>query len=268
MNFNDKRDNFTVKDSRKQLDIDKTEFQQNVQDCLSNGKFALLIVGDRIYPEVTQLAEMIQSAPDMQYKLGFVELLCYKLDSQTDWPLIIVPHFVTKTNEITRAIVKVIYEEKKPEIEIDTPPVGEKASVGHTTFSEFIASLPSNISEIFKNSIENWMKAGYTIYWGQLGCSLRVNYKGKPATIFEAYPWNATVIQVKRVEKYNLPMELYEAYKEQLMKSQVFRDAFAAGKGHIKYIRYDNMSRDDVSLLLETTDKLARAISSASKSLS
>lgn len=70
-----------VKSRTRSLDINEIEFRQKVQDCLTNGRFALLIVGDKIFPAATQLADVIQSAPHLQFSMCFVELKCYKQDS-------------------------------------------------------------------------------------------------------------------------------------------------------------------------------------------
>jgi hypothetical protein len=110
-----------VKESSKYFDYNEIEFQAKVQDNLTNGSFALLIVGDKIHPSATQLADTIQSAPHLQFTLGFVELSCYKLDSDSEWPLIVYPNLVLKTKEVSRAIVKVLYEQDKPEVYVSTP---------------------------------------------------------------------------------------------------------------------------------------------------
>jgi hypothetical protein len=136
-----------VKKQVRNLEFSNIEFEASVQNCLANGKFALLIVGDKVYPETTQLAETIQSAPHMQYSLGFVELQCFKFNRDKDWPLIVVPHFIARTKEITRAVVKVVYEEKKPDVEVTTPEP-EKASTSKTSLEEFIAALPSGCRDI------------------------------------------------------------------------------------------------------------------------
>ena len=221
-----------------------------------------MIVGDRIFPGATQLAETIQAAPHMQYSMGFVELLCYRLNKGSDWPLIIFPHFVAKTNEVTRAIVKVIYEEKKPEIEIVTPEE-ESASTGHTTFREFVASLPSPIAIEFEPVIQQWINSGYTVYWGKVGFSLRLSWHAKMRTIFEAYPKYVGITQAKRVKQSGLPADIYQAYKEELMAVQVFAGAFASGRGHVKNVNYEDIQIDEFRLLLNATDRFASAITNA-----
>lgn len=247
----------TVKSSVVSLEFGQIEFQQRVQDCLQSGRFALLIVGDKVFPGATQLAETIQSAPHLQYSIGFVELQCYKLTKESDWPLIVFPSFVTKTKEITRAVVKVIYEQRKPEIEVVTP---EEGKPGYTNFSEFVASLPSALVDAFKSCIEGWMKAGYIVYWGKVGFSVRIPWKGRVRTVFDAYPSMASTLQTKWAKEFDLPNEPYESYRAELMKSPAISSAFVVGK---RYVSFENMSEDDVTLLLAATDKLMRTMACA-----
>lgn len=250
-----------VKKQIRNLEFGDIEFEARVQNCLENGKFALLIVGDRIYPETTQLAETIQSAPHMQYSLGFVELQCFKFNKDEDWPLVVVPSFITKTKEITRAIVKVVYEEKKPEVAVTTPET-EKASPSKTSLEEFIVALPSNVSDTFKSYITKWIQTGYIIYWGVVGFSLRINWNGKLITIFDAYPTYAGIFMEKYVDKYEMPKDKYDVYKSSLMNSSAISSTFASKK---RYINFENMSEEDVNLLLESTDKFVAAITKSSR---
>ncbi len=232
------------------------EFQQNVQQCLETGRFALLIVGDKIHASATQLAEIIQSAPHMQYSLGFVELKCYRQDKQSDWPLIVVPSLVQKTKEITRAVVKVVYEEKKPEIDVFTQKE-EKTSTGHTNESEFLASLPSELKDSFESYISGWIERGYTIYWGVVGFSLRLSWKEKLRTIFEAFPAYMSIYQEKRLTKDELPREPHAEYKSQLLSSSVIGSEYANQR---RYLNYQDIANDDIELILRCTDNWAKAM--------
>lgn len=241
-----------IKKTARNFDVSEIEFQAKAQDCLSNGRFALLIVGDRIFPEATQLAETIQSAPHLQFSLGFVELRCYRLEKDSNWPLVVVPNFVTKTREVTRAVVKVIYEEKMPDIQVEA--VEEEAKpTSKTNSAVFIASLPSSIKDSFKAYIERWMKAGYTIYWGKVGFSLRIQWRGTVITIFDAYPNNTSIILTEKwAHQYELPEDVYQGYRDELMKSPILGSAVAAGR---KYMNYEDITADDVILILNSTDK-------------
>ncbi len=254
-----------IKDRTKLFDLGEMEFRQRVQDTLINGRFALLIVGDRIYPSATQLAELIQSAPHLQFSMAFIELLCYRLKKDSEWPLIVFPRIVAKTKEETRAVVKVVYEEKKPSVEVTAPAEKEVAS-GHTSFPDFISSLPSNLGEIFQPYIEKWMKDGYTVYWGTIGFSLRINWgkKNRKITIFDAYPdWSAGILTEKWAQEYGLPEGPYREYRNALMKSPAIGSLIASGK---RYVRYDKLADSDLKLLLEATDALAQSLSNAAAS--
>jgi len=238
------------------IEIGEVEFQAKVQDCLTNGKFALIIVGDKIFPEATQLVEIIQSAPHLQFSMGFVELRCYMLERGSNWPLVVVPNFVAKTKEMTRAVVRVIYEEKQPEVQVDA--VEEEKPTGRTNFPIFVASLPSNIRDNFRSYLERWMKAGYVIYWGKVGFSLRIPWKGKLVTIFDAYPYSLGLFSEKLTNQYGLPMDIFEKYKSEIMNSPVLGSLMTAGR---RYLNYTDMTPDDVILVLQSTDKFVHELS-------
>ena len=245
-----------VKSAHRSLDIGEIDFQARVQSCLNNGRFALLIVGDRIYPEATQLAEVIQSAPHLQFSMGFIELRCYRLDKNANWPLVVVPNFLSKTKEYTRAIVKIFYEEKKPDVLVEAVDVDRNRS--KTNFQEFLASLPSNIRDSYSTYLKSWMRTpGYTVYWGQVGFSLRIPIDGKLTTVFETYPTNTSITSDKWAKKYNFPDKPYNKYRIELTKSSVLGSAMAAGR---RYLEYSDLNEDDIMLLLSSTDKLTQDI--------
>jgi len=247
-----------VKMNNPDFDLHPVNFEAIVQENLTNGNFLLLIVGDEIHPEATQLAEVIQSAPHLQFQLGFVELQCFRLNANEDWPLVVFPRPVLKSKEVTRAVVKVIYEESKPTVEVTTPSEKEVPS-GKTNYDMFTASLPSQIKDSFILHLESWTDSDMEVYWGTVGFSLRVYWKTKRETIFDAYPTYASIFQDKRVEKMALPKEAHQQYKERLMQSPTISQKFIEGK---RYIKYDEMSDEDVILLLQCSNDFARTIQS------
>ena len=107
------------------------------------------------------------------------------------------------------------------------------------------------------------MKAGYTVYWGKVGFSVRIEWKGKMVTIFDAYPTNVGILKQKWVEEYDLPKEPYQSYREELMASPIIGSAIATGR---RYINYEDLSEDEVRLLLVATDKLLRGIKKEERS--
>ena len=250
-----------IKKAGHEVNASQIEFQAKVQDGLKNGRFILLIVGDKIFPEATQLVEIIQSAPHLQFTMGFVELRFFKLEKDKNWPLIVVPHFVAETNEITRAVVRVVYDPKTPpEIQVETPKeaVVSGSGRGKTNPIVFAASLPSNIQDIFNSYIESWSDAGYTLYWGKVGFSLRVKWKGELISIYYAYPDQTSIVTEKLARQYEFPSEIYQKYKNEIMKSHILGNLLTIGK---MYIGYNQMTMEDTVLLLSSTDMLASELS-------
>ncbi len=164
------------------------ELEQRVQDGLAKGRFVLLIVGDRICPAATQLAQVIQSAPHLQ-----------------------------------------------------------------STLAEFAASLPAELADLFRSYIQSWDEKGYTIYWGKVGFSLRVFHEGKLRTVMDAYPDNMSICQESRLERYGLPREGYSEYRSALLGSPRIAAALTTGR---HYVKYDELTTDEVRLLLEATDSM------------
>jgi len=248
-----------VKNHDPGMDLNSIDFEASAQEALTAGKFILLIVGDRIRPEATQLAEIIQSAPHMQFSMNFVELQCHRLNSGSDWPLVVFPKLILKTKEVTRAVVNVVYEKKKPEVQITTlsEKLGKDTPAGKTNFEEFVASLPSNVKDHFIAYLERWMKSDMVVFWGTVGFSLRIYHHKKLTTIVDAYPETVSIYQDKRVEKDKLSKDAHQVYKEKLMRSPIFGNAFISER---RYLKYNEISDDEVALLLKATDEFARSI--------
>lgn len=94
---------------RNYTELDESEesfFIDNVSKNLRRGRFLLLIVGDGIRESVEEMVDYLTQAPQLYFTLALVELQVYKLN-QSDNSLIVLPQVVTRTKEITRAIVKI-----------------------------------------------------------------------------------------------------------------------------------------------------------------
>ncbi len=233
------------------MELEEIEFQQRVSDTLRSGHFALLIVGDRIHPSATQLAELIQSAPHLDFTMQFVELRCYRVE-EDDWPLIVIPNVVAKSNEVTRAVVKIVFEEKQPQVSVETVQESTDSPKGKTTKVEFLARLPSAKRDQFENVLEKWVNDGYAIRYGTVGLTLRFVLAGTSTSVLEAYPDSASILQPKHVPE-GVSGDAYESYKSRLMESNFLGSEFANGK---RYVRFDRMKEGDLDLLLNATDDL------------
>jgi hypothetical protein len=96
----------TVRKFNELDEADESFFIDNVSRNLKRGRFLLLIVGDGIRESVEDMVEYLTQTPQLYFTLALVELQVYKLN-QADNSLIVIPQLVTRTREITRAIVKI-----------------------------------------------------------------------------------------------------------------------------------------------------------------
>ena len=85
--------------------LDEPQFIDTVARNLQAGRFLLLIVGDGIREEMERMAEYLQGTPQLRFSLALVELQVYRLAEEGD--LLVTPVIVSRTREISRAIVRV-----------------------------------------------------------------------------------------------------------------------------------------------------------------
>ena len=85
-------------------DYDEPEWIDVVNENLSLGRMTLLIVGDGIRSEASELVEAVSGHPDFQFRLGMVELRLYRME---DGRVMAIPTTIAKTQEIQRAVVRI-----------------------------------------------------------------------------------------------------------------------------------------------------------------
>ncbi|MFW5893967.1 MAG: hypothetical protein ACOCUY_02410 [Verrucomicrobiota bacterium] len=98
----------------------ESEWIDLVSRNLSAGRMTLVVAGDGIREEAWDLADSVNGHPDFEFRLGMVEIRLYKGASGN---IIAVPYIQTRTQEVTRAIVRIEGEQRLPEgmrIQVDT----------------------------------------------------------------------------------------------------------------------------------------------------
>lgn len=106
--YNSSTDNLfaTMCKSRELEDSDEQLFTDNVSRNLARGRFLLLIVGDGIRESVEDMAAYLSQNPQLYFTLALVELQVYRVNRE-DNSFVVIPQLVTRTKEITRAIVRI-----------------------------------------------------------------------------------------------------------------------------------------------------------------
>jgi hypothetical protein len=252
----------TVADTFPKMEFDGIAFEDGLRQSLATGNFLLLIVGDRIRPEVAMLSEIIGTAPSLEFTLRLIEITFYHLDTGNDWPVLAVPAIVGQTREETRAVVRIRYEQKQPEVEVTAiKPIIEEMH-GRTDLETFLASTPRDFAEELRPYIERWMAGPFVVAWGSRGFSLRYAPKDRLITIVDAFPTGFSVFMENRLKDWGDPIDEYQTYRAKVnvipevtqVYSQVRRTVF-----------HERITPDDLRLILEATDELARALVARSR---
>ena len=165
----------------------------NIERNLKRGRFLLLIVGDGIRESVEEMVDFLSSTPQIQFTLGLVELQFYK-NPNVEGELIAIPNLITRTREITRAIVK-IENSTTGNVIIETDFVEEKVKpiTLRTTITEddFFEQLQQNTdyesAEFAKHILATVKEKGYFVEWRQGAFVTKIfdpNGSGSKITLF------------------------------------------------------------------------------------
>jgi hypothetical protein len=151
-------------------EYDEQVIIDNVERNLKRGRFLLLIVGDGIRESVEDMVEYLSNYSQLQFTLGLVELQVYKSPNSND-DLIVIPNLITRTKEITRAIIKIDNSTQSNNVTIETNFKEEKITSNQTTITEddFFEQLQQNTdaetTRFSKQILNDAKEKGYLIDW-------------------------------------------------------------------------------------------------------
>lgn len=160
--------------------LDEPQFIDTVARNLRAGRFLLLIVGDGIREEMERMAEYLQGTPQLRFSLALVELQVYRLAEEGD--LLVTPVVVSRTNEISRAIVRVTGDATaKIDVSLDLTDVNSRIAsssrrvMTHETFfqeleSKGVSAEGIRVAHRFHDDFDNddrfqidWKSASFSI---------------------------------------------------------------------------------------------------------
>ncbi len=236
--------------------LDFSDFQDRLIKNMEKGEFLLLIVGDKISPNVALLSEAIHGAPGLNFTIGLIELQLHKLDENKEWPLIVIPDIVGRTVEEIRGVVQVEYQKEKPKIDVKA---GKKKPKSRITQQIFMQKVIDDLTSIYEHWLESWKTQKRTIvYWGVSGFSYRVEVKGKLETILEAYPeWAVSLIREVDIDRIGTVDIQYQKYLSDLNSVPVALDLLGSNK---KYLKHNSISAEDLEVILKATNEFAENI--------
>ena len=164
----------------------------NIERNLKRGRFLLLIVGDGIRESVEDMVDYLSNSAQLLFTLGLVELQVYK--ATTDESYIVVPNLITRTKEITRAVIKIENSTNSiVKVESDFSEPNKSNNYKRTTITEvdFFEQLEVNtnfeIANFAKKILEQAIKSGYHINWNTASFTVKIldpNGSGQKITMF------------------------------------------------------------------------------------
>ena len=182
-----------IKDFENIEEHEEYKIIDNIERNLKRGRFLLLIVGDGIRESVEEMVDFLSNTPQIQFTLGLVELQFYK-NPNVEGELIAIPNLITRTREITRAIVK-IENSTTGSVTIETDFIEEKVKpiTVRTTITEddFFEQLQQNTdyesAEFAKHILATVKEKGYFVEWQQGAFVAKIldpNGSGSKITLF------------------------------------------------------------------------------------
>ena len=182
-----------IKDFENIEEHEEYKIIDNIERNLKRGRFLLLIVGDGIRESVEEMVDFLSNTPQIQFTLGLIELQFYK-NPNVEGELIAIPNLITRTREITRAIVK-IENSTNGNVTIETDFIEEKVKpiTARTTITEddFFEQLQQNTdyesAEFAKHILATVKEKGYFVEWRQGAFVAKIldpNGSGSKITLF------------------------------------------------------------------------------------
>ena len=164
-----------IKDFEELEEIEEFKIIDNIERNLKRGRFLLLIVGDGIRESVEEMIDFLSNSPQIQFTLGLVELQVYK-NPKLENDLIVIPNLITRTREITRAVIKIENNNINNVVTLETDFKEEtktKSQTIRTTIAEddFFEQLKQNTdletTEFAKKILFDAKENGHYIDWNQ-----------------------------------------------------------------------------------------------------
>ena len=121
---------------RANIDIEEeseSDLIDSITRNMQRSRFLLLIVGDGIRESTKELAEYLSLSPQLHFTLALVELMIYQFNEGR----LIIPQLVTRTREITRAIIRFDGNQiQQISVDTDVGPESDSSKSKRYTLSE------------------------------------------------------------------------------------------------------------------------------------
>jgi len=227
-------------------EIDESFFIDKVSKNLERGRFLLLIVGDGIRESVEDMVEYLSQTPQLYFTLSLIELQVFMFDKKKE-SFIVIPQIITRTREITRAIIKVESAkggEFKINIETDLgleannlkTNVNKRITLTEEEFFEQLVQYTDHeYIEFTKQILDDCKTRGYKIDWKQSSFVVKLKDpagSGTKITLFVVQSVNSVYIgwSSDQLEKIGIEKEISYSFASDT--SKLFKDLNVGPKKH------------------------------------
>jgi len=225
---------------------------------IKSGNFQVVIVGDKIHPNVLGMVESIQSAPHMSFTIFLVSLDTVQLDENS---LVISPTMAANTIEIERSVIRIEIDHDKKEhvIESEVPEKEGKGTKPILSPNQYLDSLSKQeFRPLIERGWDKWKRIGGDIRFGTVGFSMGVTIDSKRLPIFFVYNNRLATLSEKTRLSLNISDELYQQYKEDLKDSQFIYDGYCIGNK--VEVPYSEISKEDLEIVLSAAINLGQNV--------
>lgn len=204
-------------------DFDERQFIDRMNRNLRLGRFVLLIIGDGIHEGVEHMADFLNRTPQLQFRLGLVEMGLYRIgDNEHAKEYFVQPRLLVRTREVTRAVVEIQYHGSKPDVAVSVPETrAERTSGNRLTEAQFFEQLAENcdseVVELAKRALAASEENDLTVIWGEGGPMFKyldpdTGYEFNFGQFHRGGTFTATSGLYRKLEQLHLPVEIAEEY--------------------------------------------------------
>jgi hypothetical protein len=241
-----------VEQQRGPVEAGREFFEETVAKNLRLGRFLILIVGDRIRQSVIEMLDYVNKYPHLAAALALVQLNCYKWKSKSQWPLLVVPNIIARTQIVERSVIQVtLKREGNYDVDVRQEGAGEKGKgrvrlpLAEDAFWELLREQAPDWHETARRLIDRYReREGITIEPGEGSIVVRLDVldTGQQVSTFfiDKYAylhcWPGTVgNQLARAGLNPSIAESYEIDMRKILKKGKQKQDFARPIGEVNH---------------------------------
>jgi hypothetical protein len=179
-------------------------FEETVARNLRLGRFLTVIVGDRIRQSLVDMLNHVNRYPHLATDVALVEMHCYRWLRDQDWPLLVVPSIVARTQVVERSVIQVtVKQDGSHEVEVrqekakESTKRGARVSMTEEAFWELLIEGSPAAYEPMRRLVEEYRSQdGISIDPLKMGLFVRLDFLDldMPPAVFVAQPSGSLMV--------------------------------------------------------------------------